>query len=79
VVEGAARIRLWLPTTCPDAAMFKLLAGRFAAAGPWTKGDVPRRTRTLNLQPSTQPNADQRRHRRHGSASPPFKKIAPRR
>jgi hypothetical protein len=33
VVEGAARIRVWLPTSCPDAALFKLLAGRFAA-GP---------------------------------------------
>ena len=34
VVEGAARIRVWLPTACPDAAIFKLLAGRFAATGP---------------------------------------------
>jgi hypothetical protein len=34
VVEGTARIRIWLPSACPDAALFKLLAGRFAAAGP---------------------------------------------
>jgi hypothetical protein len=34
VVEGAARIRLWLPSGCPDTAIFRLLAGRFAAAGP---------------------------------------------
>ena len=34
VAEGAARIRVWLPTGCPDGAMFRLLAGRFAAAGP---------------------------------------------
>jgi len=34
VVEGAARIRVWLPTACPDATLFRLLAGRFAAAGP---------------------------------------------
>lgn len=34
LVEGAARIRVWLPTACPDAALFRLLAGRFAAAGP---------------------------------------------
>src|SRR5271167_3338328 len=34
VVEGAARIRVWLPTACPDAAVFRLLAGRVAAAGP---------------------------------------------
>ena len=34
VVEGAARIRVWLPTACPDAALFRRLAGRFAAQGP---------------------------------------------
>lgn len=34
VVEGVARIRVWLPTACPDAALFRRLAGRFAAAGP---------------------------------------------
>jgi hypothetical protein len=34
VVEGAARIRIWLPTACPDTAIFRLLVGRFAAAGP---------------------------------------------
>ena len=34
VVEGAARIRVWLPTACPHAAIFRLIAGRFAVAGP---------------------------------------------
>ena len=34
VVESVARIRVWLPTACPDAALFRHLAGRFAAAGP---------------------------------------------
>jgi hypothetical protein len=34
VVEHAARIRIWLPTACPDAAIFHLLAGRFAVARP---------------------------------------------
>ena len=34
VIEGAARIRIWLPTACPDAAMFRRLARRFATAGP---------------------------------------------
>ena len=34
VVEGAARIRIRLPAACPDQAIFRLLAGRFAAAGP---------------------------------------------
>jgi hypothetical protein len=34
VVESAARIRIWLPTACPQAAVFRLLAGRVAAVGP---------------------------------------------
>ena len=34
VVEGAARIRVYLPTACPDRAVFRALAGRFCAAGP---------------------------------------------
>ncbi len=34
VTEGAARIRIALPTACPHAELFRHLAGRFAAAGP---------------------------------------------
>jgi hypothetical protein len=34
VVEGTAHIRVWLPTAGPDAEIFRLLAGRFAAVGP---------------------------------------------
>jgi hypothetical protein len=34
VVEGAARIRIFLPTACPERTLFRLLAGRFCAAGP---------------------------------------------
>jgi hypothetical protein len=34
VVEGTARIRISLPSACPDAVLFRYLAGRFAAAGP---------------------------------------------
>jgi hypothetical protein len=34
VVEGAARIRIWLPSVCRDAAVFRYFAGRFAATGP---------------------------------------------
>jgi hypothetical protein len=34
VVEGAARIRVFLPTTCPDRDVFRALAGRLSAAGP---------------------------------------------
>jgi len=34
VVEGAARIRIFLPSACPDSEVFRALAGRFCAAGP---------------------------------------------
>lgn len=34
VVEKAARIRVHLASACPDATLFRLLAGRLAAAGP---------------------------------------------
>jgi hypothetical protein len=34
VVEGTGRIRVWLPNACPEAALFRSLAGRFAASGP---------------------------------------------
>lgn len=34
VVEKAARIRVFLASACPDQALFLLLAGRLAAAGP---------------------------------------------
>jgi len=34
VVEGAARIRIFLPTACPERDVFRALVGRFCAAGP---------------------------------------------
>jgi hypothetical protein len=34
VVEGAARIRVFLPTACPERAVFRALAGRLCAMGP---------------------------------------------
>jgi hypothetical protein len=34
VIEGAARIRVFLPTACPDRTIFRQLAGRLCAAGP---------------------------------------------
>lgn len=34
VIEGAARIRVYLPTACPDRAVFRALAGRLCATGP---------------------------------------------
>lgn len=34
VVEGAARIRVFLPTACPERAVVRALAGRLCAAGP---------------------------------------------
>lgn len=34
VVETATSIRIRLPSACPDKALFRLLASRFAATGP---------------------------------------------
>ena len=34
VIEKATRIRIHFTSACPDAALFRLLAGRLAAAGP---------------------------------------------
>jgi hypothetical protein len=34
IIEGAARIRVFLPTASPDRAVFRQLAGRLCAAGP---------------------------------------------
>ena len=34
VVEKATRVRIHLTSACPDAALFRLLAGRLATAGP---------------------------------------------
>jgi len=34
VIEGAARIRVFLPTACPDRDVFRALAGRLCATGP---------------------------------------------
>jgi hypothetical protein len=34
VIEGAARTRVFLPTACPDRAVFRQLAGRLCAAAP---------------------------------------------
>src|SRR6266508_4445199 len=34
IVEGTARIRVFLPTACPDRGIFRALAGRLCAAGP---------------------------------------------
>jgi hypothetical protein len=34
VVEKATRIRILFASACPDAALFRMLAGRLAAAGP---------------------------------------------
>jgi hypothetical protein len=34
VVEGLARIRIHLPSACPNAAVLRAIAGRLCAAGP---------------------------------------------
>ena len=33
-IAVVAVIRIFLPTACPDQAIFRMLAGRLAAAGP---------------------------------------------
>ena len=34
VIEKAARVRIHLASACPDAALFRMLAGQFATSGP---------------------------------------------
>lgn len=34
IIETASRIRIHLASACPDASLFRLIAGRLAAAGP---------------------------------------------
>jgi hypothetical protein len=34
VVEGVARIRIFMPTTCPERDIFRALVGRLCTAGP---------------------------------------------
>ena len=34
VVESVARVRIYLPTACPDRDVFRAVAGRLCAAGP---------------------------------------------
>ena len=34
IVEKAARIRIHFTSACPDATLFRMLAGRLATAGP---------------------------------------------
>ena len=34
LVEKAARVRIHFASACPHAALFRLLAGRFATSGP---------------------------------------------
>ena len=53
VVEKAARIRIHFASACPDAALFRLLAGRLAASGPDRRGAVPREP-----EPVQPPNPD---------------------
>ena len=38
VVEKAARVRIHLASACPDAALFRMLAGRLVASGPRPPG-----------------------------------------
>jgi len=52
VVEGAARIRVYLPTACPDRAVFRALAGRFLRRRTIAIAALsPHRALRRNLQP----------------------------
>ena len=63
VVEGAARIRVFLPTACPDRDVFRALAGRFCAAGPLASRRC-RRDPSPSSKPPTK-NLNRRELRRH--------------
>ena len=43
VIEKAARIRIHFSSACPDAALFRLLAGRSQQQAPDRRGAVPRK------------------------------------
>ena len=54
VIEKATRVRIHFTSACPDASLFRLLAGRLAAAGPWGPGRRVPNTRALStLNPAT--------------------------
>ena len=56
LAEGAARIRIHFASACPDAALFRLLAGRLAASGPRSPGRRAPRTRARSTpNPDRQP------------------------
>ena len=42
VIEKVARVRIHFASPCPDAALFRMLAGRLAARAPDRRGAVPR-------------------------------------
>ena len=63
VVEGAARIRVYLPTACPDRDVFRALAGRFCAAGPLGVAALSPRSEPF-VETSNQ-NLNRRELRRH--------------
>ena len=69
VVEKADRVRIHFASACPDAALFRLLAGRLAAAGPCRVRPHGRHSRLLQvviaLNPAAgRPRLDTRRTRR---------------
>ena len=51
VIEGAARIRVFLPTACPDRAVFRDLAGGSAQQDLERRGGVAAPALRRNLQP----------------------------
>ena len=65
VIEKAARIRIHFASACPDAALFRMLAGRLDVSGPLPPG----RRAPPGPDPSTpNPDIENLQHRNHKGA-----------
>ena len=81
IVEKAARIRIHFALACPDAALFRLLAGGLVASGPDRRGAVPRGPKFLQPQTPTLPTSNPGTARRRTPTSARIKstdKLHPR-
>ena len=58
VVEKAARIHF--ASACPDATLFRMLAGRLATSGPDRQGAVPQEPETVQPPRLVAENAEER-------------------
>src|SRR5262249_43318254 len=71
VIEHVARIRIQLPTSCPDGALFRTVALGLMRSGPWTAGQwAPRRRRSRQIKsPRVAQRVDAHRSRPDGSTA----------